>query len=378
MRLSGGLRVASVAVTAILVVSLFGALGAFGGLSLTSGMHSPAAPARSTGLTPAATGLPNGTVAITTVFQVYMEVPFNVAYNITYVNVTDPAANVTTAVALVSDADGGLVANESVPWNATYPTNYTFAVNLDYLVTDNPLTYANGLLPEGEYSLFIWLSLNYSTPTTPQFVNISTQSSFQLAAHAPSGKFLSPVGSNATTPASVPTGDVLIVGSYNGSFVNGANITVYSGTTVVFYQGVYSPGTPNQAQAFAVTWEVAVPGTYNVVLALSAPYGSYSTNETVKVFSSSSTTYVNKTSYSLIPGFGAGGSAAVLLVVGLIIGMIAALLVARSMFATGKPGPAQPWTETKKPTLECSVCHQTFPTEDELKEHAKTQHGITQ
>ncbi|HXQ94334.1 MAG TPA: hypothetical protein VN864_04100, partial [Thermoplasmata archaeon] len=66
--------------------------------------------------------------------------------------------------------------------------------------------------------------------------------------------------------------------------------------------------------------------------------------------------------------------AALLLVVGLIIGMIVALALGRAMWGTPKTTPAQAWQS--KPTNECSVCHQTFATDAELKEHQKSAHGM--
>lgn len=84
---------------------------------------------------------------------------------------------------------------------------------------------------------------------------------------------------------------------------------------------------------------------------------------------------LNTTSYSLIPGLGAAGSATLLFLVGLFVGLVAAWSVSRAMYKPKVSGPVPASTEAQiRP--ECPVCHEMFPTENELKQHSKSAHGI--
>jgi len=93
-------------------------------------------------------------------------------------------------------------------------------------------------------------------------------------------------------------------------------------------------------------------------------------------------TYVNTTNWhnaSLLGGLSPGVASALLLVVGLIIGMIVALALGRMMWGGGKPASAQPWSGSKSGTggaNECPVCKQTFDTPEALKDHQKQAHGM--
>ncbi len=180
---------------------------------------------------------------------------------------------------------------------------------------------------------------------------------------------------------SVSTGNVSFTAYYTAQYVQSVEIVVSAPTTpVVLFNASLawaSPTLPTTA-----VWYAANPGVYPWVLTLVTSYGNLSIHGDLTVVSSGGTVYQNTTVYSngsLFKGLNAGASGTILLVVGLIIGMIVALLLARSMMATPKSAPAQAWQQqsTTTPANQCSVCNRSFATPEELKEHAKTEHGIS-
>ena len=175
----------------------------------------------------------------------------------------------------------------------------------------------------------------------------------------------------------VGTGNVSISAIYSGQFVASVVATVFSPTNasaIVFQASMlYLNNLPVVA-----TWTVSVPGTYPVSLQITTPYTTVYVNGTVTVSQSGGIVYSNTTTYhnsSLIPGLSPAVGGTILLVVGLIIGMIVALALGRMMWGQPRPSPAQPWTE-QKAANQCSVCGKSFNTEEELKDHAKTEHGM--
>jgi hypothetical protein len=325
-----------------------------------------------------AAGNASGAIVITSPIPVYMTLPFALTWTQSFVNAT--LANTTVGFSLTYLVDGAVIVNSSLAganlFNASTPNSGSLSITNAVLTGGWSTGYANGQLLEGSYLLSVWMTVFNASQVSPAVFFTSAGAGTQLSAHLPSGKFFNP-----TANATVPQGALTISGEYNGSFLNGANITVTSSGTVVFFQGVFSPQTqPNDQEGFSVNWP-ATSGTYTVTLALSAPYGHTSVSETFTVSSQSSIVYINKTGSLSIAGLGPGGSAALLVVIGIIVGELAGFLLGRRS-STAAPGPAQPWSsQAAAPATtaanECPVCHQTFGTADELKEHSKTQHGIT-
>ena len=102
------------------------------------------------------------------------------------------------------------------------------------------------------------------------------------------------------------------------------------------------------------------------------------------------TVYVNSSSYhndSLLKGYSASEIATLLLVVGLIIGMVVALLLGRMVWGGQESKPPTPWasktTTTESATggksalkpNECPICHQQFASPAELADHQTKAHG---
>lgn len=261
--------------------------------------------------------------------------------------------------------------SQTVQAPPTTATSQTFSVTIDksFMSANN---FVNGQYPEGEYQVIIWGTLmNASQPSAaPRTEGVAQNAYFVL----------SPLNASISAPlanANLTPGTIPISVTYVGNFINGANVTVTQGTTTVFVQGAFAPGFG--LHAATVFWTENYGGQYKVTLTVSTQYTMKSWSETVNVTSSSGIVYVNHSAYqnsSILPGVSGPVTGALLLVIGLIVGMIVAFLLARMMWAAPAATPAQPWSGSKS-TTECSICHQTFATEEELKEHSKTAHGMT-
>ncbi|MHB1435054.1 MAG: thermopsin family protease [Thermoplasmata archaeon] len=193
---------------------------------------------------------------------------------------------------------------------------------------------------------------------------------------------LSPSALGMVSPStSMSTGNISFTAFYSAQYVQSVRVLVSSPTTSVILFNA-SLVWPSPTQPSTAVWYAANPGVYPWVLTLVTSYGTMSVHGNLTVISSGGTVYQNTTVYSngsLFKGLNAGASGTILLVIGLIIGMIVALLLARSMMATPKNAPAQAWQQqsTTTPTNQCSVCNRSFMTPEELKDHAKTEHGIS-
>ncbi|HZY92166.1 MAG TPA: hypothetical protein VFG07_05265 [Thermoplasmata archaeon] len=273
------------------------------------------------------------------------------------------------------------IANNSVTFNST--NSYSLSVDSSYFTSSN---FANGQLPVGEYQVIVWNTYSNFTDPASQPRTVAAAAYLYPVLDPNAATWLSP---SATQPSS--TGNVTISVKYIADYLSAANVTVYSGATgsgtVVYSAGVFDAGLSTHAAS--TVWQDPTAGEYTVVLTIAtaagAAAGSSTFALTFNVTSGSAggvvhynqTTWVNTTTSggALIAGLSSGVSAAILLVVGLIVGMIVAMLLGRMMWGGPKAGPAQPW-QSKPGTNECSVCHQTFPTEADLKDHQKQAHGM--
>jgi hypothetical protein len=343
----------------------------------------------------------NVRVDLANTLTLYETVPFNITFNITvsgngavpiHYDASSAAATTTTlsveARYIVSGCGSqfGLggpcpsVTNVSVtPVNGT--TSYTFTCDDNFLLAGGygGASSADGLPAIDPYQVIAWATIqNTTTPSAEPRTGASAHNQY-LILHPLTGSVLSPAA-NST----ISTGNVTISVGYGGDYITGANVTVTSSTgTVVFSNSVAAGGIGFRAAGTAVPWVVTAPGTYTIILIVTTipggASGTLTVKETVTVVAAGQTVYQNSSSYhnqSAIPGLSGAAGGALLIVVGLIIGMIVALALGRMMWGGAKPAPAQPWTGTANPN-ECSVCHQTFPTEEAMKEHAKTAHGMS-
>ncbi len=205
-----------------------------------------------------------------------------------------------------------------------------------------------------------------------------------------------PVSAVLTSPNPgpiIPPGNVTVSVTYSGSFISGVLLDIYSPTgALVFAQSFTSSGQN-------ATWLATSPGTYTAAVIVTTAY------TTPQYFNASLTIakvpkiYVNSTQYTnstLIPGLSAAGAGTLLLVIGLIIGMIVALLLGRAVWG-GRQAPQspQPWesqgaagaagaaggaaagsTTGAGGTNVCSVCGKAFGSPEELAAHQKSEHGM--
>jgi|GEM_PF-2304555 len=276
------------------------------------------------------------------------------------------------------------IANDSVAFDAG--GSYALAIDESVMAQDG---YANGALPPGNYQVIVWTTLaNSSDPNQEPRTTAAAQYIYPVFDQN-SATFLAP---DPVSPVSA--GNVTIAVQYVADYLSGANVTVFASdqTTVVFAGGVFQPAVSRHAAS--TTWAGATPGQYYLVLdvltAAGAAGGATSFSEWFNVTSAgggggggggvvyyNTTNWVNTTTPTggNIGGLSPGVLAAVLLVAGLIIGMIVAMALGRMMWGSAKPASPQPW-QSKPGMNECSVCHQSFATEAELKDHQKQAHGM--
>jgi hypothetical protein len=276
------------------------------------------------------------------------------------------------------------IANNSVDFNSSHA--YHLSVDSSWFLSG---TYANGALPLGEYQVIAWNTLSNVTNGAQEARSVAAAAYVYIVVDPNAVTWLSP---SPIDPATV--GNVTIALQYTADYLSDAELTVYAGGsgsgTVVFSSGVFQA-----AEAFHVSsavWQATEGGEYTAVVSIAtaagAAAGQQNFSMTFNVSATPSvtgggtvfdntTTWVNTTTPvgQLIGGLSTGVAAAILLVVGLVVGMVVAMLLGRMMWAGQKPAPAQPW-QAKPGTNECSVCHQTFPTEQELKDHQKQAHGM--
>jgi hypothetical protein len=156
---------------------------------------------------------------------------------------------------------------------------------------------------------------------------------------------LSPQGATPT----LYTGNITFATYYAGFFISGANLTVTSGTVVVFTALMTQlvAGVPSTA-----VWDATAAGTYKVTVAMSLTSSSTPVyaNQTLTVLSSAGAlVYQNSSTYhnvTLLGSLSPAVAGTILLLVGLIVGMIVALLVGRMMWGGSKPQePPQQWEQ---------------------------------
>jgi hypothetical protein len=322
-------------------------------------------------------GSPLVSIQFTSSLPLYVNFGVNVAWQLTVVNQTVGANN--TVMYLVIKLGSKTINNISMASEIAAGNKTNFNITLD----STTVPAANG----GQFALTAWADVNNSANNSNgQTYGAGAGSMTQyLVVNAPTAVVLSPSPNFEVGP-----GNQTIVVQYGGDFINGASVNITSAATgaVVYTESVFAVGGGTQTVAAVAPWTVTASGVYHITVELTRPYfgaSSWTWNVTALVPSSSqgfiyvnTTKWVNSTTTSSssgnIDGLNPGVLAAILLVAGLIVGMLVAFMMGRMMWGGSKPGAPQAWSA--KPNLECSVCHQTFATEDELKEHSKTAHGM--
>ncbi|HZY69996.1 MAG TPA: C2H2-type zinc finger protein [Thermoplasmata archaeon] len=320
----------------------------------------------------------------------YQVVPFNLTYVISVsgnqgvpVNINNLAATVEVDYQLgACDPQFGipcpLVTNNTVPLtNAT--TSYSTTVDSAFLTAANfgGATSASQL-PSGQYRINVWLTVTNTTSAAAAPRVVGGGHITYLVINPTSGVILSPA--NGTT---ISTGNTTISVAFGGDFLSGANVTVTNGAgSIVFSNGVFVSGSGIRGSSTSTPWVATTPGAYKIWLTTTTQYGvTFKTAANVTVVAAGQTVYQNSSSYqnaTVIPGLSGPIAGTILILVGLIVGMGVAFALGRAMWGGAKPSPAQPWSGgAATAPNECPVCHQTFPTEDAMKEHQKTAHGVS-
>jgi hypothetical protein len=158
---------------------------------------------------------------------------------------------------------------------------------------------------------------------------------------------------------SVPAGNVSVTIYYTGQYVTLVTLNIYSSTGTLVYSSNFANNATTGAPQTKI-WYVGVTGTYSTAVSAATPYGTFWSNSTITVVPASSTTggtvYQNTTTWvnstgSTAPkgyfGLSAPASGTLFLLIGLIVGILAALVAARMMMSSPPPPPAQPWSDTK-------------------------------
>jgi hypothetical protein len=178
----------------------------------------------------------------------------------------------------------------------------------------------------------------------------------------------------------VGAGNVTLVAGYTDQYVRGVQISIHSPSGILVLTTSLQWTLPTEPAI--ITWLESTPGVYPYALTVSTAYGNFTTNGNLTLLApGGGTVYSNSSTWqntSIFPGLSGAASGTILLVVGLIAGMIVALVVGRSLMRPSAVAPAQQWQPGATPAANtCSVCGKSFATPEELKDHAKSEHGMT-
>jgi hypothetical protein len=405
------MRSGTIALAAVLVFAAVAVLAGVVGAGGVTANHSVGTPLKAAHPAPASVptvgNLSNLSVSVTltSAFPNYIQLPYDLTWSISVANgtwapgnawmvvqVRDVAAICQGILGLFIQCPGvvniGLnasIASGTSTYNTTISDAALSAPQFhpgcpQIFGSGSPCSYAS-VMPNDQYQIYVFATVN----NTVANVTGTGEATGYLITANPSAALLAPIQAN-----SISTGNVSVAITYSGSYVESAGIAIYAGTvassTPVYTQSLYAPGVGAQTVVAAAQWTVATPGAYLAVINITTPYSTtFFTSALTVVSAGGGIVYENTTTYQNSSGGAGGGKifglttqvgGTVLLVVGLIIGMIVAFMLGMMMWGgTKAAGPAQPWQS--KTTNECSVCHQSFATEQELKDHAKSAHGMS-
>jgi hypothetical protein len=322
-------------------------------------------------------GGPSVGVRYTTQPLPFLTVPFNLSFAVSTVNATISPTNLSLWVVIYDVTNeiacDNMSLNSSV---ATGVSSYTFAVNETTLANSlaNPVC---NLLAD-KVGFIATANITNSVGSNQSAAEVSTS---LLGLEPTVAGLLSPIATE------MGTGNVTFVAFATGQYITGVTLNVANATsgTIVFHSVLLASA--NFSGLYnSVVWKATGNGNYQWSLALSLANGNTTyQNGTFTIASgSSSTTITTSTTISnyhnqtLIPGVSPAVGGTLLMVIGLLIGIIAALLVGRSMASSSRTQPAQQWSGEQPPKPNtCSVCGQSFGSAEELAAHSKAEHGVT-
>lgn len=361
---------------AMLMASVFGA-------SLLAVPHAGASPNAAanhgTGLGiaahpgPAAVGpsvTTTASIATTTTPAAYQPIPFTLGLALT---VTGSSINITTThvyVTLIDDVlgtfCGSVSANQSI---VTGVSNYN--VSLGPLALTPALEKCPGLAIHGT---------DIQGNVTVNNVASGGTIAYNKTATLVTDFIFNPLTAALVAPSgSVGAGNISLMALYTAQYVESVLMVISSPAGAVVLNSSLSwsgPTTPT-----VVTWFESTPGVYHYVLTVTTSYQTLPVTGTITVLpGAGNPVYQNSSTWqnsSVFPGVSGAVSGTILLVVGLILGMIVALVVGRSLMRPAAASPAQPWQSSGTGANTCSVCGKSFATPEEMKEHAKSEHGMS-
>lgn len=377
MRRAGKRTVGTVAIgllVAMLMASIFGAaiLAAphSGGSTGSAASHSTSLTTATHSAAPVHPSATTASISILTTFKNYTVIPANVEVQIgssssipdngsLWISVTDNVFN-TFCVAINA--------------NKTILTGASF-----YNISLNPVSLGGSqvacpFITADSVTLNATLLIVDNTSGTPEVAS--------AYATAVTSIVFNPLTATLITPSgSVGAGNVSLVAQYSAQYLTSVRILIYSpgGASLLFNSSLQWVNAQTPAVA---TWYTSTAGLYPFKLTVTTAYGSLTTSGNITVLTpGGGTIYKNSSTWqnaSVFPGVSGAVAGTILLVVGLILGMIVALAVGRSLMRPAAAAPAQPWQPSGTAAAnQCSVCGKTFATPEELKEHAKSEHGMS-
>jgi hypothetical protein len=269
--------------------------------------------------------------------------PFNLNFTLTVAN-GSISSSVTTATLAVVDA--------TIPAAiAFYPiaiapgqTSFSFPVDEATVATCTVAFFCPYTSPTDDFYFTLNLTENgVGAPTNGSYAvsTVSVGPAFFIGTPA-NITLLSPHGAGPT----LTTGNITFATLYTGQYTSGANLTVYnSGNVPVFTASMTQLATGVPATA---VWDATATGTYKVVASLSRTSGpDVYANSTLNIVPSAQGGFVfsNSSTYhnvTLLGHLSPAVAGTILLLVGLIVGMIVALLVGRMMWGGGGNKPQEP------------------------------------
>ena len=326
---------------------------------------------------PAAASHPGAATATVTALNTaakYQLIPFVLELQIA-VTGADIKHNATLWVTVTDNTTGSYCATVSA--NKTLLTNATFynlsfdPVSLGSASAHCPLITADKVILNATIRVINNAS---SSPSPPWVFYNATDSVTQVTSLV-----FNPLTAALIAPSGgVGAGNVSLVAVYTAQYLTSVRITIFSpgGASILFNASLQWANALSPAVG---TWFAGTAGYYPFHLTVTTAYGSYTDSGNLTVLTPGGGQVFKNTSTwqnsSVFPGVSGAVSGTILLVVGLILGMIVALAVGRSLMRPAAAAPAQPWQGAAANT--CSVCGKSFATPEELKDHSKSEHGMT-
>jgi hypothetical protein len=280
----------------------------------------------------------------------FINVPYNLNFTIAVTNGTILASVTSVSVSVVDPSlPVGPAAIGTYPVAVTdNQTKYTYPITAASTVCTTTALYDGFGLPVCDFTVptddfYFTITVVENGIGAPTNGSVATNSvnvgpaffissPAKIALLAPSGTTLS-------------IGNVTFVTLYSGQYVSGATVTVFLGATTVFSAAMtqLTPGVPAIS-----TWPATAAGTYNLSVKLVVTSGpAIYINKTLTMVQSGVTettsTYHNVTLLGTLSPAVAG---TLLLVVGLLVGMIVALLAGRMVWGAPRAPPPTPWSPT--------------------------------